>query len=127
VGEQYIELLPRVSSGPSLKRGDVITADRASVPPDISSLLDATNSGLGAIPQQNLKTAIDEGYAAVAGLGPDLSRFVKGSTSLALDAQKNLPDLTNVVDNVAPILDTQTDTASAVQAWASHLADITGQ
>jgi phospholipid/cholesterol/gamma-HCH transport system substrate-binding protein len=127
VGEQYVELLPRVSSGPSLKRGDVITADRASVPPDISSLLDATNSGLGAIPQQNLKTAIDEGYAAVAGLGPDLSRFVKGSTSLAIDAQKNLPDLTNVVDNVAPILDTQTDTASAVQAWASHLADITGQ
>ncbi|TDH52874.1 MCE family protein [Mycobacterium eburneum] len=127
VGEQYVALLPREDSGPTLKNGDVIAADRTSTPPDISSLLDATNTGLNAIPQDNLKTTIDESYAAVGGLGPDLSRLVKGSTALAIDAQKNLADLTNVVDNVAPILDTQTDTASSVQAWAAHLANITGQ
>ena len=69
---------------------------RTTVPPDINSLLDATNRGLQAIPQDNLKTVIDESYTAFGGLGPDISRLVKGSTTLAIDARKNLdPLLTN--------------------------------
>jgi phospholipid/cholesterol/gamma-HCH transport system substrate-binding protein len=46
---------------------------------------------------------------------------------LAIDAKKNLGDLTNVVDNVGPLLDTQTNTADSVQAWSAHLANITQQ
>ncbi|RAV01844.1 MCE family protein [Mycolicibacter senuensis] len=127
VGEQYISLMPRAGDGPPLKNGDVITADNARVPPAIDTLLDAANQGLQAIPGDNLKTTIDEAYVAFGGLGPDISRFVKGATNLATDARKNLDELTNVVDNAAPVLDTQTDTAGSVQAWAAHLADITGQ
>lgn len=127
VGEQYVELLPRAGNSAPLKDGDVIAASRASVPPDISSLLDATNRGLQAIPGDNLKTVIDESYTAVGGLGPELSRFVKGSTSLAIDARKNLDELTNVIDNVGPLLDTQSATSDSVQAWAAHLATITGE
>ena len=41
VGEQYIELSPHTAKGPSLKEGDVIPADRTSVPPNINSLLAA--------------------------------------------------------------------------------------
>lgn len=127
VGEQYVALLPRNASSPPLKNGDIIARNDTTVPPDINSLLDATNRGLEAIPGDNLKTAVDEAYTAVGGLGPDISRFVKGSTSLAIEARKNLDELTNLVDNAAPVLDTQTDTAASVQAWAAHLADITGQ
>jgi phospholipid/cholesterol/gamma-HCH transport system substrate-binding protein len=46
---------------------------------------------------------------------------------LAIDAKKNLGDLTNVVDNVGPLLDTQTNTADSIQAWSAHLANITQQ
>jgi phospholipid/cholesterol/gamma-HCH transport system substrate-binding protein len=125
VGEQYVALLPRNGSSPPLKNGDVIHRDRSSVPPDINDLLNATNRGLEAIPGDDLKTTIDESYMAVGGLGPEISRFVKGSTQLGIDAKANLNELVNVVDNVGPILDTQTDTSSSVQAWASHLATIT--
>jgi phospholipid/cholesterol/gamma-HCH transport system substrate-binding protein len=125
VGEQFVALLPRNADSPPLRDGDVITRANSSVPPDINSLLDATNRGLQAIPQDNLRTTIDEAYTAVGGLGPDISRFVKGSTTLATDARQNLGDLTNLVDNVGPLLDTQTDTSDAVQAWTSHLATIT--
>ena len=59
----------------------MIPRSETSVPPDINSLLDAANSGLQAIPRDNLKTAIDESYTAVGGLGPQLSDIVKGSTS----------------------------------------------
>ncbi|MDQ2636296.1 MAG: MlaD family protein, partial [Actinomycetota bacterium] len=46
VGEQYVALLPRNRSAPPLKDGDVISADRTSIPPNINSLLAAANSGL---------------------------------------------------------------------------------
>jgi len=128
IGEQYVELIPRPDPGKSvLKNGDVIPADRTSIPPDINMLLDKTNVGLGAIPRDNLKTVIDEGAAAVGGLGPEISRIVKGSTALAIDARKNLPGLTTLIDQSKPILDTQVDTSDEIAAWAAHVADITRQ
>jgi phospholipid/cholesterol/gamma-HCH transport system substrate-binding protein len=127
VGEQYVELVPRNANSTPLKNGDVIPMERTSVAPDINELLDATNRGLKAIPGDNLKTVIDESYTAFNGLGPELSRLVRGSSSLAIDARNNLKDLTNLADNSAPLLDTQTDTSDSVRAWASHLATITGQ
>jgi len=125
VGEQYVALLPRNGGSRPLKDGDVIPLSRASVPPDINSLLGATNRGLEAIPQDNLQTVIDESYTAIGGLGPDISRFVRGSTQLAIDARKNLDALTTLIDHSQPVLDSQTDTSHAVQAWAAQLADIT--
>jgi phospholipid/cholesterol/gamma-HCH transport system substrate-binding protein len=127
VGEQYIALLPQGDTSPPLKDGDVISRENTTIPPDINALLDATNRGLKAIPADNLKTVVDESYTAVGGLGPDISRIVKGSTSLAIDARNNLDALTNVIDNGPSLLDTQTDTADAVQAWAAHLATVTGE
>jgi phospholipid/cholesterol/gamma-HCH transport system substrate-binding protein len=125
VGEQYIALVPRNGTSPPLKNGDVIPLNRTSVPPDINSLLDATNRGLLAIPQDNLKTAIDESYTAIGGLGPEISRIVKGSTQLAIDARKNLDPLEALIEQSQPVLDSQTDTSDDIQAWAAHLAKIT--
>lgn len=127
VGEQYVELLPRTGSGPSLKNGDVIPADRTYVPPDINSLLGATNRGLTAIPRDNLETVVDEGYVAVGGLGPELSRLVTGTSKLATDARKNLDALNIVIDESKPLLDSQTQSSSAIQSWAAHLASVTSQ
>ena len=127
VGEQYVELLPRTPHGPSLKDGDVIPVTRTYVPPDINSLLDATNHGLSVIPRDNLKTVVDEGYVAFGGLGPELSRLVKGTTDLAINARKNLDGLTVLIDESKPLLDSQTKSSNSVQAWAAHLATITSQ
>jgi phospholipid/cholesterol/gamma-HCH transport system substrate-binding protein len=125
IGEQYVALLPRSGTSRPLRDGDVIPLSRTSVPPDINALLDATNRGLQAIPQDNLKTAIDESYTAIGGLGPEMSRIVRGSTALAIDGRKNLDPLLTLIDGSKPILDTQTDTANSVRGWADHLAAIT--
>jgi phospholipid/cholesterol/gamma-HCH transport system substrate-binding protein len=127
IGEQYIALLPTTADARPLKNGDVIPPSDTSVPPDIDALLDATNRGLAAIPKDNLKTAIDESFTAVGGLGPELTRLVNGFTQLAIDADKNLGSLTTLIDRSAPVLDSQADTADAIHAWAAHLATITGQ
>jgi phospholipid/cholesterol/gamma-HCH transport system substrate-binding protein len=127
VGEQYVALLPREGESRPLGDGDVIPMARTSVPPDINSLLDATNTALEAIPRDNLKTVIDESYTAVGGLGPELSRIVKGSTRLASDARKNLDSLTTLIDQSSPVLDSQAETSDSIQAWAANLANLTGQ
>ncbi len=127
IGEQYVALLPRNGASAPLRDGDVIARSRTSVPPDISSLLDAANRGVRAIPNNNLKTVIDESYTAFGGMGPELSEMVTGASALATDAKKNLDALTTLVDGARPLLDSQSDTSDAVQAWAAHLATITGE
>jgi phospholipid/cholesterol/gamma-HCH transport system substrate-binding protein len=127
VGEQYMALLPRNGTSASLKNGDVIPVNRASVPPDINGVVETLNTGLEAIPQENLKAVVDESYTAVGGLGPELARFVQGSTKVVSDARNNLDAITALVDQSAPVLDSQVDTADAISAWAAHLATVTDE
>ena len=127
IGESYVLLLPRNGASPPLKNGDVIALADTSVPPDINALLSAANTGLQAIPRDNLKTVIDESYTAVGGLGPELSRVIQGASTLAIDARKNLDPLTTLIDQAQPVLDSQTNTSDAIQAWASHVATVTAE
>jgi phospholipid/cholesterol/gamma-HCH transport system substrate-binding protein len=127
VGEQYVALLPRNATAPPLREGDVIPLRDAVVPPDINVLLDSANRGLQAIPHDNVKTVIDESYIAVGGLGPEISRLVRGSTQLALDARTNLDSLTTLIDQSQPVLDSQGETSDAIAQWAAHMATVTGQ
>ena len=118
---------PRRSIAGSAGDGDVIASANTSVPPDIDSLIDATDRGLSAIPQEKLQTVVDESYSAVGGLGPELSRMVNGSTQLAIDADKNLDSLITLIEQSKPILDSQSQTADDINSWAAHLATISGQ
>ena len=127
IGEQFLALTPRGASSAPLKNGDVIALNRTSVPPDINSLVAATNRGLQAIPHENLKVAVDESYLAVGGLGPEISRVVRGSTTLAIDARDHLDSLTTLIDRSPRVLDSQVESADAIHAWAAHLATVTRQ
>lgn len=131
VGEQFVELTPSpgtdAATALELRDGSVIPSGRVRVPPDIANLLDATNTALQAIPQDNLRTVVDEAATAVAGLGPELSRIVDGSTALAIDAGKTVGPITTLIDQSPPVLDSQVRTADSIQVWASRMASITGQ
>jgi len=127
VGEQYVALLSRNAMSAPLRDGDVITADRTTVPPSITSILDSTTTALQAIPKDNLKTVIDEGATAFGGRGADLSHIISGFSTLAVDARTNLDSLTTLVDGAAPILNSQADTADSISAWAANVAALTGQ
>jgi len=127
VGEQYMALLPGNGASASLKNGDVIPVSRTSVPPDINGVVETLNTGLQAIPRENLRTVVDESYTAVGGLGPELARLVQGSTRVVSDARKNIDAITALVDQSAPVLDSQVDTADAISAWSAHLATVTDE
>ena len=130
VGEQFVELSAPGDDDDSsqpLRDGDVIPVGRTQIPPDIGGLLDATNRALQAIPQDNLRTVVDEADKAVAGLGPELSRIVDGSTSLASEAAKNRDSITQLIDQSPPVLNSQVQTADSIATWADRMASITGQ
>jgi phospholipid/cholesterol/gamma-HCH transport system substrate-binding protein len=125
VGEQYVALVPGSANGPALKDGDVIPEDRTHIPPDINSLLAAANRGVNAIPKGNLKTVVDESYVAVGGLGPELSRLVKGVDNVSADARRDMDEVVALIDGAKPVLDSFP--ADSVQGWAAHLATVTKQ
>src|SRR5689334_5660815 len=128
VGEQFVELTAASGdTAAALADGDVIPEGRTQIPPDIGGLLDATNRALQAIPQDNLRTVVDEANTAVAGLGPELSRIVDGSTALAIEAGKTVDPITRLIDESPPVLDSQVRTSDSIAAWANRMASITGQ
>ena len=129
VGEQFLELTPKPAADTAqpLRNGDVIPAGRVQIPADIAKLLDATNRALKAIPQENLRTVVEEANKAVSGLGPELSRIVDGSTALGIDAGKAKDSITSLIDQSPPVLDSQVRTADSIATWAARMAAITGQ
>lgn len=127
VGEQYVALIPRDAGSEPLRQGDIIPVDRTTVPPNLNRLLDATNKGLQAIPNEAVRTVIDEGYTALGGLGPEFSRFIQGGTRLATDAKKNIGNITSLINGAPPVLNSQADTATEIDSWSQHLSTITGQ
>ncbi|MDT7766199.1 MAG: phospholipid/cholesterol/gamma-HCH transport system substrate-binding protein, partial [Mycobacterium sp.] len=135
VGEQFLELTPGAGANTaslrdgtaSLQNGDVIPVGKAQIPPDIGSLLDATNTALQAIPPDNLRTVVDEANKAVGGLGPELSRIVDGSTALAIEGGKSVDQLGQLIDQSPPVLNSQVQTADSIATWAERTASITGQ
>ncbi|MFL6081609.1 MAG: MCE family protein [Mycobacterium sp.] len=127
VGEQFLELTPSSANAEKLRDGDVIPIGRVQIPVDIGSLLDATNRALQAIPPDNLRTVVDEADKAVGRLGPQLSRIVDGSTSLAIEAGKSVDQIGQLIDQSPPVLNSQVQTADSMATWAQRMAAITGQ
>lgn len=127
IGEQYVALVPRGHTSAVLADGAVIEPDRTSIPPDINDLLDRTNTGLLAIPDDNLKILIDETYTGIGGLGPELARIVDGGIRLAADAGNNRAEIANLIESAQPLLQTQIDSADSVTGWTGNLASITRQ
>ena len=128
VGEQFLELTPATGGNASkLRDGDVIPVGKTQIPTDIGSLLDATNRALRAIPPDNLRTVVDEADKAVGGLGPELSRIVDGSASLAIESGKSVDQIGQLIDQSPPVLNSQVQTADSIATWAQRMASITGQ
>jgi phospholipid/cholesterol/gamma-HCH transport system substrate-binding protein len=131
IGEQYIELTPQPGKDGEhsrpLRAGDVIPAGRVDVPVDVGHLLDLTNRALQAIPRDNLRTVIDESNRAVAGLGPELSRIVDGSTALAIAGGRTIDPLATLIDQSPAVLNSQVQTSDAIAAWANRSSAVLAQ
>ncbi len=123
IGEQYLDLVSGDAGGQYLAPGQTIT--KGTVPREIGPALDAANNGLAVLPKDKLASLLDETSQAVGGLGPALQRLVNSTQAIVGDFQTNIDDVNDIIENSAPILDSQVKSGDAIAQWAANLNSIT--
>ncbi len=127
VGEQYLEFMPdpEAESTGNLKDGAVI--ENGTVPVEVGTLLDQVNGLLEQIEDTKLRRVMDEAFDAFNGTGEDLQRLLDSMALLVGDANKNSDAIVKLIDQAAPLLETQTATVGDIRAWTANLAQVTDQ
>ncbi|MGA9873217.1 MAG: MlaD family protein [Rhodococcus sp. (in: high G+C Gram-positive bacteria)] len=127
IGEQYVDLIPTSGSGPTLTDGDVIPAERTSVPQDVGPMLDQADVLLASISDTRLQTVVDESFQAFNGTGPELAQLIDSTRLFVQEAQANAEQTTTLLDQAGPLLDGQVVSSDAIRSWTSNLATFTDQ
>ncbi|HTZ16116.1 MAG TPA: MlaD family protein [Mycobacterium sp.] len=125
IGEQYLDLVSKDNPGKFFAPGQTIT--KATVPSEIGPALDAANRGLSVLPKRKIASLLDETAQAVGGLGPSLQRLVDSTQSIVGDFQANMSDVDDVIQNAAPILNSQVDSGDSIARWSHNLDTLTAQ
>ncbi len=125
IGEQYIDLVSDGNPGQYFSPGQTVA--RGTVPREIGPALDAANNGLSVLPKEKIAGLLDETSIAVGGLGPALQRLVDGTQAIVSDFKTNINDVNDIINNSAPIIDSQVNSSDAIQRWAANLNEITAQ
>ncbi len=125
VGEQYLDLVSTGNPGKYLLSGQTIT--KGTVPSDIGPALDTANRGLAALPKEKIATLLDETAGSVGGLGPALQRLVDSTQAIVGDFKTNITSVNDIIQNSGPVLDSQAESASAIEHWAHNLNTLGAQ
>lgn len=127
VGEQYVDLEPQTADGPMLRSGDVITADKVTVPLDDATLLVDLDRLVTSVDQNHLTTVIEELGKGFDNLGPALQALIDNGNQLTQDAIASLPAQLKLIDDSRTVLDTQNQVASELKAWAASFHSFSDQ
>lgn len=128
VGEQYVDLVPPPEpAGGNLHDGSVIPVERTKLPQDVGALLDQADRLLATVADTRLRQVIDEAFHAFNGAGPDLQRFIDSAALLVQEAQDNVEPTKKLIEQIGPLLDTQTRSGTAIRSWTRDLAVVTDQ
>lgn len=127
IGEQYVDLRPRVDHGPYLADGDRITSTGQDLPPSANSLLTSTNALLKSIPVGSLRTVVVEMDKAFGGSAQNVRRLIDTSREFFQAATENFPQTALLIDSSATVLKTQLRTASSIRDFSRGLKLISGR
>jgi phospholipid/cholesterol/gamma-HCH transport system substrate-binding protein len=125
VGEQYLDLVSGGNPGQYFSDGQTIT--KSTVPAQIGPALDAANRGLAVLPKDKIAALLDETGQAVGGLGPSLQRLVDATQAFVGDFKTNISDVNDIIEESAPILDSQVNSGDTIERWAHNLNTLAAQ
>ncbi|PKV78119.1 MCE family protein [Nocardia fluminea] len=128
IGEQYVDLVPtdQPADG-NLRDGSVIPESRTHLPQDVGAMLDQADKLLATVADTRLRQVIDEAFLAFNGAGPDLQRFMDSAALLVQQAESDIEPTKKLLDQIGPLLDTQTRSADDIRSWTADLATLTDQ
>ncbi|MGV9408525.1 MCE family protein [Nocardia sp. NPDC003693] len=127
VGEQYVELRPRTDSGPYLHDGSVIALRDTKIPQAVGPMLDRLSALVGTIPQDKLSDLLDEMFEGVNGVGYDLDSLMASAGTLSADLNGVASQTRTLIEDTAPLLESQARTADAIRVWTRSLSGVTAQ
>ncbi|GFG72452.1 MCE family protein [Mycolicibacter senuensis] len=127
IGEQYVDLLPRSDGGPYLQNGSVIAASDTQVPQQVGPMLDQVSALVDSIPKDRLSGLLDETFQAFDGAGYDFQSLLDSATTISGDANRVSDKVRKLVDDAAPLLDSQEKSTDAIRTWARSVAGISEQ
>lgn len=129
VGEQYVDLEPRISGGPYLDQGPAYTIPRKDTrtPVPTADLLRNVDSLVASVNPNDLRTIVDELNRGFAGSATDLQTILDSSDRILKTANDNYNSTAALIDQSRTVLGTQRDKASSIRAFASNLASLTDE
>jgi phospholipid/cholesterol/gamma-HCH transport system substrate-binding protein len=127
VGEQYVDLQPRGSSGPYLLDGSTIPRERTRVPLPTTDLVLSLDRLVNSVGKDDLRTTVDELGQAFAGTGPHLGRLVDSGNALVESASDALPETVALIEDSRTVLKTQADQGSSIKSFSRDLAALSAQ
>jgi phospholipid/cholesterol/gamma-HCH transport system substrate-binding protein len=121
VGEQYVDLQPRDDRAPYLVDGSVIPVARTRTPAGPEVLLSNLDDLVTSVPQDSLRTTVDELYLAFQNSGPALRVLLDSAGKLTSTATAHLPQTTSLLANGRVVLDTQAEQSQQILDYSSSL------
>jgi phospholipid/cholesterol/gamma-HCH transport system substrate-binding protein len=125
VGEQYLDLVSEGKAKGFFSPGQTMT--HGTVPSEIGPALDTANRGLEVLPKDKIGQLLDETAQSVGGLGPALQRLVDSTQAIVGDFKTNIDQVDDIIQNSAPILDSQATSRNAIERWAHNLNILGGE
>lgn len=127
VGEQYVDLQPPARGGPKLGEGSVIPVQNTALPPAPDAVLNNLDKLVASVPNDSLRTVVDESHAAFNGTGPNLQKLLDSANSFTNTATEHLPQTQSLLSNGGTVLRTQAQDADRLDQFSTGLDQISGQ
>ncbi|RNL64833.1 MCE family protein [Nocardioides marmoriginsengisoli] len=122
IGEQFLDLRPDSSDGPQLKAGDTIRGGASSLPPTVDRVIRSASSFVASVPEDALRTVIDESYEASRGAGGAFGQLIDTSREYARLADKNLLVTVGLIESSQRVLATQQASSASILGYSRDLA-----
>ncbi|EWC61593.1 MCE-family protein Mce1F [Actinokineospora spheciospongiae] len=127
VGEQYLDLRPRRDGQPYLTEGSVISKDATSLPLPNETVLLNLDKLVESVPEDELRTVVDELYLATQGTGPSLQVLLDSASSFTQLATEHLPQTLQLITDAGTVLTTQVESQQAIQDFGVNAKVIAEQ
>lgn len=127
VGEQYVDLVPAGADGPFLVDGSVVPRPRTALPSSPETLLSNVDNLVTSVPQDSLRTTVDELDKAFRDMGPALQVLLDSAGELSAAAAAHLPQTASLLSNGRVVLETQAVQSSRITSYAENLRLLAGQ
>jgi virulence factor Mce-like protein len=127
VGEQYVDLIPRGDGPPFLADGSVIERQDTTIPARVGPMLDQLNALVKSVPKQRVTDLLDETFLAFNGAGYDFQSLLDSGSKIAAESNATAHQFKALIDDSAPLLDSQVRSATQIRTWSEALSVVTGQ